>query len=165
MEVKPGYKQTDVGVVPQEWVVSELEKAARVIDSLHQTPTFVSDGYPMVRVSDIKTGDLSFAETLRVTEAVFFEFTRNYRPKRGDIVLSRVGSYRVSSFVETDEPFCMGQNTVVLQPKLPSRFLYYTLNSRAITQQIEDGSYGSGYKSLSLKNIKELRLPVPPHRS
>jgi restriction endonuclease S subunit len=67
-----------------------------------------------------------------------------------------------SSFVETDEPFCMGQNTVVLQPKLPSRFLYYTLNSRAITQQIEDGSYGSGYKSLSLKNIKELRLPVPP---
>jgi type I restriction enzyme, S subunit len=162
MEVKPGYKQTDVGVVPQEWVVSELEKAARVIDSLHQTPTFVSDGYPMVRVSDIKTGDLSFAETLRVTKAVFFEFTRNYRPKRGDIVLSRVGSYRVSSFVETDEPFCMGQNTVVLQPKLPSRFLYYTLNSRAITQQIEDGSYGSGYKSLSLKNIKELRLPVPP---
>ena len=158
----PGYKQTEVGVIPEEWAIVELSETARVVDSLHQTPSFAVDGYPMVRVTDIKPGNLSFAETLRVTEAVFAEFTKNYRPKRDDIVLSRVGSYGVSSFVETDEPFCMGQNTVVLQPKLPSRFLYYVLNSRNIRQQIEDGSYGSGYKSLSLKNIKELRIPVPP---
>jgi type I restriction enzyme S subunit len=161
MEVKPGYKQTEVGVIPGEWQVAKLDEAARVVDSLHQTPSFAEDGYPMVRVTDIKTGDLNFAGTLMVTEAVFKEFTKNYKPKRGDIVLSRVGSYGISSFVETDEPFCMGQNTVVLQPKLPSRFLYYVLNSRSIRRQIEDGSYGSGYKSLSLKNIKELRIPVP----
>ena len=162
MEVKPGYKQTEVGVIPEEWGIVELSDTARVIDSLHQTPSFAEDGYPMVRVTDIKPGNLSFVGTLMVTEEVFSEFTKNYKPKRDDIVLSRVGSYGVSSFVETDEPFCMGQNTVVLQPKLPPRFLYYVLNSCNIRQQIEDGSYGSGYKSLSLKNIKELRIPVPP---
>jgi type I restriction enzyme S subunit len=160
--VKPGYKQTDVGVIPEEWEIVELAEITRVVDSLHQTPSFAEDGYPMVRVTDIKTGNLSFVGTLMVTEAVFTEFTKNYKPKRGDIVLSRVGSYGVSSFVETDEPFCMGQNTVVLHPKLPPRFLYYVLNSRNTQQQIDDGSYGSGYKSLSLKNIKELRIPVPP---
>jgi type I restriction enzyme S subunit len=160
--MKPGYKQTEVGVIPEEWGIAELDETARVVDSLHQTPSFAEDGYPMVRVTDIKPGNLSFVGTLMVTEAVFAEFTKSYKPKRGDIVLSRVGSYGVSSFVETDEPFCMGQNTVVLQPKLPPRFLYYVLNSRSIRQQIEDGSYGSGYKSLSLKNIKELRIPVPP---
>ena len=163
MELKPGYKQTEVGVIPEEWEVVELADAARVVDSLHLTPKFADDGYPMVRVTDIKPGNLSFVGTLMVTPAVFAEFTKNYRPKRGDIVLSRVGSYGVSSFVETDEPFCMGQNTVVLQPKLPPRFLYYVLGSRSIRLQVEDGSYGSGYKSLSLKNIKELRIPVPPN--
>jgi len=162
MEMKLGYKQTEVGVIPGEWEIAALNDTAKVVDSLHQTPSFADDGYPMVRVTDIKPGNLSFDETLMVTELVFAEFTKNYKPKRGDIVLSRVGSYGVSSFVETDEPFCMGQNTVVLQPKLPPRFLYYVLNSRNIRQQIEDGSYGSGYKSLSLKNIKELRIPVPP---
>ena len=160
--MKPGYKQTEVGVIPEEWEVLELEAFARVIDSLHQTPQFSDDGYPMVRVTDIKTGDLNLAETFKVSKAVYEEFVRNYKPKRGDIVLSRVGSYGVSSFVETDEPFCMGQNTVVLQPRAPARLLYYVLNSRGIRQQIEDGSYGSGYKSLSLKNIKELRIPLPP---
>jgi type I restriction enzyme S subunit len=162
MEVKPGYKKTEVGVIPEEWDVVKFEETARVIDSLHRTPSFVENGYPMVRVSDIKTGNLKFAGVLMVSEAVFEEFTKNYKPMRGDIVLSRVGSYGISSFVETDEPFCMGQNTVVLYPRLPARFLYYVLNSQGIRQQIEDGSYGSGYKSLSLKNIKELRIPVPP---
>jgi type I restriction enzyme S subunit len=165
MELKPGYKQTEVGVIPGDWEVLELEETAKVVDSLHQTPSFSEDGYPMVRVTDIKTGNLSFNGALKVCETVFAEFTKNYKPKRGDIVLSRVGSYGVSSFVETDEPFCMGQNTVVLQPKLPARFLYYVLNSQRIRQQIEDGSYGSGYKSLSLKNIKELLIPLPPTKT
>jgi len=162
MELKAGYKQTELGVIPEDWAVVQLQEVANVVDSLHQTPSFAEDGYPMVRVSDIKTGNLNFDVALKVSESIFVEFTKNYKPKRGDIVLSRVGSYGISSFVETDEPFCMGQNTVVLQSKLPARFLYYVLNSRGTRQQIEDGSYGSGYKSLSLKNIKDLRIPVPP---
>jgi type I restriction enzyme S subunit len=161
MELKPGYKQTEVGVIPEEWEVDKLDSLARVIDSLHQTPSFADDGYPMVRVTDIKSGNLSLDGTMKVTEAIYTEFTKNYQPKRNDIVLSRVGSYGVSSFVETDDPFCMGQNTVVIQPKLSPRFLYYILNSPSIRQQIDDGSYGSGYKSLSLKNIKDLLIPIP----
>lgn len=159
--VPPGYKQTEVGVIPEEWIVDKLDNLARVIDSLHQTPSFIDDGYPMVRVTDIKTGNLSLNGTMKVSEAIFSEFTKNYKPKRNDIVLSRVGSYGVSSFVETDAPFCMGQNTVVIQPKLSPRYLYYVLNSPSIRRQIDDGSYGSGYKSLSLRNIKELLIPTP----
>lgn len=162
IDVPVGYKQTDVGVIPEDWDVTQFKEVAKVVDSLHQTPSFSEDGYPMVRVVDIKIGDLNLKNTLRVSESVFLEFTKNYKPKKNDIVLSRVGSYGVSSFVETDEPFCIGQNTVVIEPKIPSRFLYYVLNSPYIRQQIEDGSYGSGYKSLSLKNIKELLTSLPP---
>ncbi len=165
MEVKLGYKQTEVGVIPEDWEVFELEATASVVDSLHKTPSFSEDGYPMVRVADIKTGNLDLSGALRVCETVFTEFTKGYKPKRDDIVLSRVGSYGVSSFVETDELFCMGQNTVVIQTNLLARFLYYVLNSLNIRQQIEDGSYGSGYKSLSLKNIKELLIPLPPTKA
>ncbi|NOU41513.1 MAG: hypothetical protein HOO85_09625 [Methylotenera sp.] len=160
--VRLGYKQTEVGVIPENWGVSKVEEVAKVVDSLHQTPSFSAEGYPMVRVTDIKTGNLNLNSALRVNAKVFVEFTKNYKPKRDDIVLSRVGSYGVSSFVETDEQFCMGQNTVVIQSIVPARYLYYVLNSRGVRQQIDDGSYGSGYKSLSLKNIKELLVPTPP---
>ncbi len=155
------FKQTEIGLIPEDWEVMSLDFVARVVDSLHQTPSFSEDGYPMVRVTDIKTGNLNLTETLKVSKNIYEEFVRNYTPKRGDIVLSRVGSYGVSSFVETDELFCMGQNTVILNPKISSRYLYYILNSPSIKYQIEDSSYGSGYKSLSLKNIKELLIQLP----
>src|SRR4030042_1208250 len=129
MELIPGYKLTEVGIIPNDWKVAPLDEIAKVIDSLHQTPKFSGEGYPMVRVVDIKTGNLNLQRALKVNEKDYCLFIKNYQPKRGDIVLSRVGSYGVSSYVETDEHFCMGQNTVVLQPKLPARFLYYVLNS------------------------------------
>lgn len=159
--IPEGYKQTEVGVIPEDWERSRISNIATVVDSLHQTPTFSSTGYAMVRVADIKTGNLNLSGALTVSKEIFEEFTRNYLPKKGDIVLSRVGSYGVSSYVETNEEFCMGQNTVVIQSKIPSKFLYYILNSVATWQQIEDGSYGSGYKSLSLKNINELIIALP----
>ncbi len=140
MEVKPGYKQTEVGVIPEDWEILELKDTARVVDSLHQTPSFSEDGFPMVRVADIKAGNLDLSGTFKVCESIYLEFVKNYIPKRNDIVLSRVGSYGVSSYAETNEPFCMGQNTVVIQAKLPARFLYYVLNSHNIRQQVEDGS-------------------------
>ncbi len=158
--VPEGYQQTEIGVYPKEWGISKVAGVSQVVDSLHQTPSFSTDGYAMVRVADIKTGYLNLETTLKVSERVFKDFTRNYKPKKNDIVLSRVGSYGVSSFVSTDEDFCMGQNTVVIKSKIVPEYLYYMLNSDAIWKQIEDGSYGSGYKSLSLNNINELFLPV-----
>ena len=159
--IPKGYKQTDVGVIPEDWEVSTLRKIADVIDSLHKTPNFSDNGYSMVRVADIRTGNLNLEKTLNVNQEVFLDFTRNYKPVRGDIVLSRVGSYGVSSYVDTNEPFCMGQNTVVINSKTTSKYLYYILNSLAIKNQIENGSYGSGYKSLSLKNINDLKIVLP----
>jgi type I restriction enzyme S subunit len=159
-----GYKQTEIGVIPEDWNILRLNETSKVIDSLHQTPNFVEDGFAMVRVADIKSGTLNLEGALRVDEKVFLEFIRNYQPKQGDIVLSRVGSYGISSFVNTNEFFCMGQNTVVIVPNVDNKYLYYVLNSTIIRKQIEEGSFGSGYKSLSLKNIKELKLQLPKNK-
>jgi type I restriction enzyme S subunit len=160
-QLKQGYKQTKVGVIPEDWEVHTLKDIAKIVDSLHQTPEFSDNGYPMIRVTDIKSGNLDLGNALKVSIEIFKEFTKQYTPKRTDIVLSRVGSYGVSSFVGTDEQFCLGQNTVIISPKQHQKFLYYCLNSTLAQIQIDSYSYGSGYKSLSLKNIKDLLIPLP----
>lgn len=155
------FKKTELGEIPEEWEMVNLSEAANVIDSLHQTPEFSEHGYAMVRVADIKPGFLILDKTQKVTEDVFEEFTAKYRPQRNDIVLSRVGSYGVISYVGTDEPFCMGQNTVVLKPNINSLYLFYYLNHEQVQSQIENEVSGSGYKSLSLKSIRELNIALP----
>lgn len=156
------FKNSPLGRIPKTWNISIMTAIARVIDSMHQTPKFSVYGYPMVRVSDIKEGHLDLTNTVKVDEMTFTTFIKNHTPTKGNIVMSRVGSYGVSSYVNTNAPFCMGQNTVVIESKIQDTFLYYALNSAFVKKQIESESYGTGYKSLSLKSIRELKIPVPP---
>ena len=57
MEVKPGYKQTEVGVIPEEWEVKPLRRTcAAFIDNgvarLANERSVSGDGVPFINVSD-----------------------------------------------------------------------------------------------------------------
>lgn len=113
----------------------------------------------MVRVTDVKYGNLDLSGCHRVDEDTYLEFSRRFKPKIGDIVITRVGTYGVSARV-MEGGFCLGQNTAAIVPKsIDSRYLYAALNSEFVRSQIEAGAVGSTQKTLSLKHIKALNIP------
>jgi len=116
----------------------------------------------MVRAADVKGGFLDLAETRLVSKEDFLDFTRNHKPQQGDIVLSRVGSYFNFSFNKSGKEFCIGQNTSIIVPEIESRFLYYSLISPFVQDQVERSLVGTSQRTLSLKYIRELKIPVPP---
>ncbi len=139
--------------------VSPLDEIAEVVDSLHKTPSYVEHGRPMVRVTDVKYGELDLSKTLRVDDATFKEFSRRYTPSAGDIIITRVGTYGVFGKV-VNPSFCLGQNTAAIIPKsISADYLYAVLNSDFVRSQIEAGVVGSTQKTLSLKAIKALKIP------
>lgn len=142
-----------------------IGEIVEVYDSLHKTPkTYVESGYPMVRVKDIEKGFLNLRGVAYVDEEVYKEFTKKYVPQIGDIILSRVGSYGIPCFVQTDDLFCLGQNTVILHPTdIYPRYLYYCLSSNIVQNQIEKLVTGSTQKTISLKSIKEIEVPFPSY--
>lgn len=154
--------KTEKGLrVPEEWEVKELEKISIVVDSLHQTPSFIDDGFPMIRVNNVADGYIDLKTCAKVTENTFMAFTRNLEPQSGDIVISRVGSYGLTLFIETNDKICIGQNTAIIRPKINNYYLNYFLKSRQIKLQIEDTISGSSQKSLSLKAIRNLLIALP----
>lgn len=155
------FKDSSIGKIPESWEVSKVESIAKVIDSLHKTPVFSESGFYMIRVTDIIEGDLKFDNSLKVSEVVYLDFSRNHKPCSGDIVMTRVGSFGRSSYVNTATEFCIGQNTVVINPKQNSKYLYYFLNSELAWNQILNETNGSSQGSLSLKSIKELKVAIP----
>ncbi len=113
----------------------------------------------MVRVTDVKYGELDLSKTFRVDAEVFAEFSRRYKPSRGDIIITRVGTYGVFGKV-LDTNFCLGQNTAAIIPKtIAPDYLYAVLNSNFVKSQIESSVVGSTQKTLSLKAIKALQIP------
>lgn len=139
----------------------KLEEIADIYDSLHQTPSYIENGISMVRVTDLSEGYLNLNKTLKVSEEIYNEFTKKYVPKNNDIIMSRVGTYGVCVLVNTEEKFCLGQNTVIISPKQNKRFLYYYLMSSNVKEQIEGFVTGSTQKTISLKNIKNIIIDLP----
>ena len=145
----------------REWLTKPLGEVADVIDSLHRTPNYSSSGYPMVRVTDIRPGELKVDNCLLVDEVTYRDFISRRKPQAGDIVFSRVGSYGVSAFVKRAMNFCLGQNTTFIVPKQDPAYLYYFLNSPSAKEQIEAFVGGSTQATISLASIKQIQVPVP----
>ena len=142
----------------------ELGDVAALYDSLHQTPKYTEDGYPMIRVTDIRRGSVDTTNAVRVDEETYSQFSKKHKPRIDDILFSRVGSYGNSSYVSRNEEFCLGQNTVCISPEksqIEPTFLYFALNSDDLRHQIESLVGGASQGTISLKNIRKLQIPLP----
>src|SRR5699024_1092157 len=64
----------------------------------------------------------------------------------------------------SNQQFCLGQNTVVITnydlSKIDNKFLYYYLLSNQTQDQIERLVTGSTQKTLSLKSIRSIKIPI-----
>jgi len=160
-KTKTKFTETELGMIPEDWEILELQKMTEIIDSAHMTPKYSSNGFAMVRVTNIKSGFLDLTKTLKVTKEVYEKFTKKYKPKKNDIVMSRVGTYGITSYVDTDESFCLGQNTVIIHPLQNNHFIYCALNSKLIKNQIDEEVVGAVQKTISLQNIRELLIATP----
>jgi type I restriction enzyme, S subunit len=145
-----------------EWSRAPLEEVAEVIDSRHKTPQYADEGLPMVRVVDVKGGRLSLDETKKVSQVDYDDYSKGRDPEIGDLLISRVGSYGNIAYVDNDEKFCLGQNTALIIPKIHWRYLYYQLISPSTKAQIEQQVVGAVQKTISLKTIRALEIPLPP---
>ena len=73
MELKPGYKQTEVGVIPEDWEVFKLAKLGRVIRGASPRPKgdkrYYGGNVPRLMVEDVtRDGKFVFPQIDFLTE-------------------------------------------------------------------------------------------------
>ena len=145
-----------------EWEENKFGKINDILDSLHQTPKeYVDDGYPMIRVTDVNDGVLDLDKCLKVSKIDFIEFTKRHKPNKDDIIMSRVGTCGASIQLVNNEPVCLGQNTVLLVPKIDKCYLFSFMKSRFFQNQVDRMVVGSTQKTLSLKDLKKFNVNLP----
>ena len=131
MAVKPGYKQTELGVIPIDWDVVSLSQTAkritrgaspRPIDSPVWFDSRSSTGW--VRISDVtRSGRYLTETTQRLSEAGI----RHSRPvQSGSLIMSICAT--VGRPIETRIDTCIHDGFVVFdQPTVNQSFLYHVL--------------------------------------
>ena len=131
MELKPGYKQTEVGVIPEEWKVVSLSRTARRITRGASprpidSPLWFDEesGVGWVRISDVTRSHRYLEETAqRLSDAGI----RNSRFVRsGGLIISICAT--VGRPIETRIDACIHDGFVVFeQPQINQSFLYHAL--------------------------------------
>jgi type I restriction enzyme S subunit len=163
MEVKPGYKKTEAGVIPEDWELTPFVSLGSVIDgdrgsNYPGSRDFSSDGYCLF----LNAGNVTKAG-FRFNECAFISREKDERLskgklKRDDIVLTTrgtVGNFAHFDFAVSFEHIRINSGMVILRSEsaaLDTSFLYALLQSHFMGKQVERLTFGSAQPQLTVNS-------------
>lgn len=163
MEVKPGYKQTVVGVMPEDWGVVLLDTVAKrgsghTPDKKH--PEYWNGSIKWVSLQDSAALDNLYIEdsAATITPAGIANSSAVLHPA-GTVVLSRDAGVGKSAIMKTE--MAVSQHFMAWQcgSKLDNHFLYYWLQARK--SEFERIANGSTIKTIGLPYFRTLCIQLP----
>jgi len=162
-------KETEIGLIPEDWEVVKLgELTTNIVDCLHsKKPARVEKGKILLQVYNIdKNGNLDLSNLYLISEKDFLEWSRRIKPRKGDIIISKVGRVGAIAHVDTDREFAIGRNLVVIRPdhnKVFSLFLKHFMLSPSFRKEVKRLTHvGTIHKSLHVKQVPNILVPLPP---
>ena len=170
MEVKPGYKQTEVGVIPEEWEIKPLHTLAdKIMVGIASAAThaYRKRGVVMFRNQNIKPGYLDDTDVLYIDE-VYEETYRNKRLKAGDLLTARTGYPGTTSIVPAQYEGAQSFTTLITRPYqslVDSEYLCCFINSEVGQTYFEQNQTGGGQKNVNAGSLKHLAIPLPPTKA
>lgn len=151
-------------MVHKGWRKDHLSSVATIIDCKHRTPAYIETGVPLISPGTIKWGALDLITPVkRVSKDEYESLMDHCIVDIGDLVMSRNQSVGIASYVDTDEPFVLGQDTVLIKPnKADSKFVFYKLQSNNVQKDIIKLAGGSTFSRINLADIRKLEIKLPP---
>lgn len=158
--VKPGYKQTEIGVIPEDWECVSLLDKATLLNGLTYTPDNVKDnGLLVLRSSNIQNNRLSFEDTLYVDCFVDDE----KKIKNGDILICvRNGSAALigkCAQAHHDYDATFGAFMAVLRGE-HNDYIHQILQKGTIQREISKNS-GATINQITNGDFKLIRIGLP----
>ena len=152
--------------IPDSWMWVRLgEIMNSITDGTHRTPKYSTSGIKFVSVKNMSGGFLCLDNTKFITPSEHEELIKRCNPKRGDMLLSKVGTTGVPAIVDTDEPFSIFVSVALLKFNhdcIDEKFLYYLLKSQLVQMQADDNTRGVGNKNWVLDAIAKTMVVIPP---
>lgn len=157
----PGYKHSDVGVIPEDWSVRSLGEIATIKDGTHQTPKYQASGVPFYSVEHVTSGD--FENTKFISEQEHQFLTRSFQIEKGDILMTRIGSIGECKLIDWDVRASFYVSLALLKIKGASaEYIAQYSNSSTFKREIELHSLQHATpKKINLGPISDVKIALP----
>ena len=161
-------------MVPNGWVAESLEKAGILVTDgdrgkeYPKSSEFMEQDHCLfLSAKNVTKNGFSFEEKQFISEEKHLKL-RKGQVHSGNIVLTTRGSVGQFAIFDDSVPFeCIRINSGMVtldcsNSKLNNRYFYALCRSYIIDNQISSAAFGSAQPQLTVKIIKNLKLPVPP---
>src|SRR5690625_1351165 len=141
IEIKPGYKKTPIGIIPEDWEVKALNELKIKVKSGSNKGKKVTGKFKVFG----STGIIGYTDQYVYDEKL--------------ILCARVGA-NAGFIYDVDEKCDISDNTLILSnfKNLDQKFYQESLVQYNLNRLI----FGSGQPLLTGSLLKQIRLPIPP---
>jgi type I restriction enzyme S subunit len=166
MRLRPGYKQTDLGVIPVDWEVKPIKDIATVRGGKRlprgRSLTDSRTSHPYLRVTDMRPGGVNLNDIKYVPDDIFPEI-KNYRISHDDIFISVAGTLGIVGKIppELDGANLTENADKITNIKCDRDFLLYHLMSERVQSAIDAVRTVGAQPKLALGQIENFLIPQP----
>jgi len=166
MVVKPGYKQTEIGIVPMQWEVKPLaEIAEKIMVGIASAAThaYRAKGVPMFRNQNVKAGKLDDSDLLFIAPEYEITF-KNKRLRSGDLLTMRTGYPGVTAIVPPQYDSAQSFTTLITRPnqlQAESGFLCHYINSEIGQRFFTQSQIGGAQKNVNAGTLRMMPIQLP----
>ena len=171
-KVKPGYKQTEVGVIPEEWEVTRIESIATVEGGYaFSSKKFLPRGkYQIVKMSNLYGGSLNLDRSASYLNELD-EQEKHYLLHRDEILITLTGTtgkrdYGYLYKINNEQNLLLNQRVgrlIVGETASPS-YVAFQIKTPCFLDQFFDLSKGGtgNQTNVGTQDVAAIHIPLPP---
>ncbi len=145
-----------------EWEVKRLGKVCDVRDGTHDSPKYVTEGYPLITSKNLlSNGTMDFDNVNYISEQDYIQINKRSNVDVGDILFGMIGTIGNPVIVKNDGFAIKNVALLKEQGELKHAFLIHLLHSEFIAQQFRKQNAGGILKFIALGVIRDLQAFIP----
>jgi type I restriction enzyme, S subunit len=176
MAVKPGYAQTDIGILPDDWELVPLSELLELRNGVNAGKRAYGTGVRFINILEIITKSHLRASDIPGRITLPKPALDAYRVRRGDVVFNRTSEHQeevgLAAVYADDEPVVFGGFVIRGRPRqaaeLDADYAGYALRAPHIRRQIAargQGAIRANIGQQDLRNVLVPRLALPEQQA
>jgi len=146
------------------WKAVKLEDVCELITcGVAKRPNYVETGVPFLSAKNVKNQSIVWDSYKFISPEDHEILTRHNKPKKGDVLYTRVGSFGEAAIVDKDIEFSVFVSLTLIKTKdiILNKFLVYYLNSPMGKNLAKKNVSSSGVGNLNVGAVRKFLIPLP----
>ena len=161
--IPAGYKDSAVGIIPQEWEVKRIQEICKVDAKSLSAKTSPDYEFEYISLSDVDSDSFDISTSHQIFQTAPSRARRIV--SKGDVVISTVRPNLRGFFLAKEDKKDLIASTgfAVLTPtECDSQYLLSCFFSQIVSKQFYSLVVGSNYPAVNSSDVAKLKLAVPP---